>query len=43
MDPHGVLERVQLVSAKHLRGLFAWEVSQDDDANDLVAAMTSSP
>jgi chitinase len=43
MDPHGVLERVQLVNAKHLRGLFAWEVSQDNDANDLVAAMTSSP
>src|ERR671937_2866302 len=43
MDPHGVIERVQLVSNHHLRGLFAWEVSQDDDANDLVAAMTSSP
>ena len=43
MDPHGVLERVQLANAKHLRGLWAWEVSQDDDANDLVAAMTSSP
>jgi chitinase len=43
MDPHGVLERVQLVNAKHLRGLWAWEVSQDDNANDLVAAMTSSP
>ena len=43
MDPHGVLERVQLVNARHLRGLWAWEVSQDDDAHDLVAAMTSSP
>jgi chitinase len=43
MDPHGVLERAQLVSAKHLRGLWAWEVSQDDDANDLLAAMTSGP
>jgi chitinase len=40
MDPHGVLERTQLVASKHLRGLFAWEVSQDDDADDLVAAMT---
>jgi len=38
-----VLERVQLANAKHLRGLWAWVVSQDDDANDLVAAMTSSP
>src|ERR671937_618882 len=43
MDPHGGLERVQLASARHPRGLFAWEVSQDDDANDLVAAMTASP
>jgi chitinase len=43
MDPRGVAERTQLVSAEHLRGLFAWEVSQDDDANDLVAAMISSP
>src|SRR5918911_848240 len=43
MDPHGVLERVQLANARHLRGLWAWEVSQDADTNDLVAAMTSSP
>jgi chitinase len=43
MDPHGVLERVQLANARHLRGLWAWEVSQDDDAKDLVTAMTSSP
>ena len=41
MDPHGVLERTQLALSKHLRGLFAWEVSQDDDANDLVTAMAS--
>jgi chitinase len=41
MDPHGVLERVQLANAKHLRGLWAWEVSQDDDAGDLVSAMSS--
>jgi hypothetical protein len=43
MDPHDVLERVQLVNAKHLRALWAWDVSQDDDANDLAAARTSSP
>ncbi len=43
MDPHGIVERTQLVNAKHLRGLFAWEVSQDDNANDLVTAMTSGP
>ncbi|HYZ77332.1 MAG TPA: glycoside hydrolase family 18 protein [Gaiellaceae bacterium] len=41
MDPHGVLERTQLATSKNLRGLFAWEVSQDDDANDLVTAMAS--
>jgi GH18 family chitinase len=41
MDPHGVVERVQLVNERHLRGLWAWEVSQDDDAHDLVAAMSS--
>ena len=41
--PHAIVERAQLVSGRHLRGLVAWEVSQDDDANDLVGAMTSSP
>jgi chitinase len=40
MDPHGIVERAQLVAARHLRGLFAWEVSQDDDAGDLVNAMS---
>src|SRR5918911_1197496 len=40
MDPHGIVERAQLVAASHLRGLFAWEVSQDDDAGDLVTAMS---
>jgi chitinase len=43
MDPHGVVERAQLVNNSHLRGLFAWEVSQDDNAGDLVDAMTSGP
>jgi chitinase len=42
VDPHAVLERVQLANARHLRGLWAWEVSQDDDANDLVSAMSSA-
>jgi chitinase len=41
MDPHAVTERVHLANEKHLRGLFAWEVSQDDNAGDLVNAMTS--
>ena len=41
MDPHSVAERVHLANARHLRGLFAWEVSQDDNAGDLVNAMTS--
>src|ERR671935_1355500 len=39
VDPHAVSERMQLVQARHLRGAFAWEISQDDNANDLVAAM----
>jgi chitinase len=42
VDPHAIVERVQLASSKHLRGLFAWEVSQDDDAGDLVGAMSST-
>ena len=42
MDPHAVVERVQLAASKRLRGLFAWEVSQDDDAGDLVSAMNST-
>jgi chitinase len=43
MDPHAVAERAQLVNGRHLRGLWAWEISQDDNANDLVNAMTSGP
>lgn len=43
MDPHGVVERAQLVDSRHLRRLWTWEVSQDDDAGDLVRAMTSGP
>jgi chitinase len=40
MDPKGIVERGQLVASRHLRGLFAWEISQDDNAGDLVAAMS---
>jgi chitinase len=43
MDPHGVVERRQLAQSKGLRGLWAWEISQDDDAGDLLNAMTSGP
>ena len=39
VDPHAVSDRMELVQARHLRGAFAWEISQDDNANDLVAAM----
>jgi chitinase len=41
MDPHSVVERVQLAQSKHLLGVWAWEISQDDNANDLVEAMAS--
>jgi chitinase len=43
VDPHAVTERMQLVNADHLRGAWAWEISNDDDAGDLVRAMTSGP
>jgi chitinase len=43
MGPHAVVERAQLVNSAHLRGLWAWEISQDDNADDLVNAMTSGP
>jgi GH18 family chitinase len=43
MGPHAVVERAQLVNSAHLRGLWAWEISQDDNANDLVNAMSSGP
>jgi chitinase len=41
VDPAAVRDRVALVRAAHLRGLWAWEISNDDDAGDLVTAMTS--
>ena len=34
------LESLQPIGSFKLRGAFAWEVSNDDDANDLVNAMT---
>src|SRR3954447_5229151 len=40
VDPLGVSERVALVRAFGLRGAWAWEISNDDNANDLVNAMT---
>lgn len=43
VDPHAVTERMQLVNSRHLRGAWAWEISNDDNANDLVRAMTSGP
>jgi chitinase len=40
VDPASVAERIGLVRALGLRGAFAWEVSNDDNANDLVNALS---
>jgi chitinase len=40
VDPRAVAQRIALVHALGLRGAFAWEVSNDDNANDLVDAMS---
>jgi chitinase len=40
VDPQAVGERVALVHALGLRGAFAWEVSNDDNANDLTNALS---
>jgi len=40
VDPAAVRARIALVNALGLRGAFAWEVSNDDNAHDLVNAMT---
>ena len=40
VDPLSVAERIGLVHALGLRGAFAWEVSNDDNANDLVNALS---
>jgi chitinase len=39
VDPTAVLERIALVRALGLRGAFAWEISNDDNANDLANAL----
>jgi chitinase len=39
VDPGAVRERMALVHALRLRGAFAWEISNDDDAHDLAAAL----
>ena len=40
VDPQSVAERIALVHALGLRGAFAWEVSNDDNANDLTNALS---
>jgi chitinase len=40
VDPAAVRERIALVNTLGLRGAFAWEVSNDNNAHDLVNAMT---
>ncbi len=40
VDPKAVGERIALVHALGLRGAFAWEVSNDDNAGDLVNALS---
>jgi chitinase len=39
-DPHSLAERANLVNAGHLRGVYAWEISQDDNNHDLVNAIS---
>jgi len=39
VDPAGVRARIALVDALGLRGAFAWEISNDDNANDLADAL----
>jgi chitinase len=40
VDPAAVSARIAAIEALGLRGAFAWEVSNDDNANDLVNAMS---
>jgi GH18 family chitinase len=40
VDPQAVALRMALVDRLDLRGAWAWEISNDDNANDLVNAMT---
>jgi chitinase len=39
VDPQAVAERIALVHGLGLRGAFAWEISNDDNANDLTNAL----
>jgi chitinase len=41
VDPAGVRQRIALVNALGLRGAFAWEISNDDNANDLAKALAT--
>jgi chitinase len=41
VDPHAVADRARLVRQDKLRGLWAWEISNDDDAGDLTAALAA--
>jgi len=41
VDPHAVADRARLVRQDKLRGLWAWEISNDDDAGDLIAALAA--
>ena len=40
LDPQAVVARIALVDGLDLRGAWAWEISNDSDAHDLVDAMT---
>jgi GH18 family chitinase len=40
-DPASLAERTRLVDQLHLRGVWAWEISQDDDAHDLTNALAA--
>ena len=41
VDPHAVADRARLVRQDKLRGLWAWEISNDDAAGDLTAALAA--
>jgi chitinase len=41
VDPHAVADRARLVRQDKLRGLWAWEISNDDNAGDLTAALAA--
>jgi chitinase len=39
-SPSSVADRAALVKALHLRGAFAWEISQDSDAHSLISSLS---